>query len=141
MNDLKNMMEESSLLSLRQAASNPSFSATTAGIMLIIDAIPKFFRVTQVPPVTETHKKQRCQFCEWILEQELRKKIFVHRLIWTEEKFFMLVRKPHRKNDWKWSASDPHEIMEINNCNGDKVMIKKNRFCMHSSMKRAVQFP
>ena len=42
LNDLKNMMEEGSLISL-QAALNLSFSATTAWRMLRIDAKTKFF--------------------------------------------------------------------------------------------------
>ena len=58
-NDLKNMMEEGSLLSLRQAALNLSFSATTAWRMLRFDGKVKFFRVSTVQSLTEAHKKQR----------------------------------------------------------------------------------
>ena len=114
------MMEEGSLISLRQAAPNLSFSATTAWRMLRIDAKAKFFRITTVQPLNEAHKEQRRQFSEWILEQE---EDFVHRVIWTDEKFFMLVQKPHRKNDGKWSTSNPREIIETNDRNGAKVMI------------------
>ena len=114
LNDLKNMMEEGSLISLRQAAPILSFSATTAWRMLRIDAKAKFLRITTVQPLTEAHKEQRRQFCEWILEQE---EDFVHRVIWTDEKFFMLVQKPHRKNDGKWSTSNPREIIETNDRN------------------------
>jgi len=120
LNKLSNMMEEGSLVSLRQAAPNVSVSAATAWRMLRYDAKAKFYRVTAVQPLTEAHKEQRRQFCEWILEQE---EDFVHRVIWTDEKFFVLRQKPHRRNDGKWSTSNCREMIETNDRNGAKVMI------------------
>jgi hypothetical protein len=107
LNELMNMMAEGDQLSLRQAAPNLSVSATTAWRMLRYDAKAKFYRITSVQPLTEAHKEQRRQFCEWLLEQE---EDFVQRVIWTDEKFFVLRQKPHRKNDGKWSTSNPREI-------------------------------
>lgn len=94
LNELKNMMDEGSLVSLRQAAPNLSVSVATAWRMLKYDAKAKFYRTTSVQPLTEAHKEQRRQFCEWLLEQE---EDFVQMVIWTDEKFFVLHQKPHKK--------------------------------------------
>ena len=36
---------------------------------------------------------------------------------------FCLLQKPHRKNDGEWSRNNPHQIIETNDRNGQKVMI------------------
>ena len=47
----------------------------------------------------------------------------MQRVIWTDEKLFVLHHKPHRKNNGKWSRENPHEIIESNDRNDQKVMI------------------
>ena len=88
--------------------------------MLRYDAKAKFYRVTAVQPLTEAHKDQRRIFCEWLLTKEEE---FVQRVIWTDEKFFILRQKPHRKNDGIWSVQNPRKIVETNDRNGIKIMI------------------
>ena len=66
------------------------------------------------------HKAQRRQFCQWILQQPSN---IVNRIIWTDEKFFCLHQKPHRKNDGVWANENPRNICETNDRNDVKVMI------------------
>ena len=47
----------------------------------------------------------------------------MERVIWTDEKIFVLHQKPNRRNDGRWAAKNPYEIIECNNRNDDKVMI------------------
>ena len=54
---------------------------------------------------------------EWLLAQDEE---FVQRVIWTDEKLFVLHQKPHRKNDGKWSRENPHEFIESNDRNDQK---------------------
>ena len=45
----------------------------------------RFYHYTSVQPLTDAHKAQRRQFCQWILQQPSS---IVDRIIWTDEKFF-----------------------------------------------------
>ena len=54
----------------------------------------RFYHYTSVQPLTDAHKAQRRKFCQWILEQPSE---FVERVVWTDEKFFSLHQKHHRK--------------------------------------------
>ena len=80
----------------------------------------KFYRVTSVKRLQETHKEQRRQFCQWLLDQD---EDLVQRVIWTDEKIFVLHQKPHRKNDGRWSAKKPRDIAGCNDRNDEKIMI------------------
>ena len=42
---------------------------------------------------------------------------------WTDEKYFCLDQKPHRKNDGIRSNDCPHETIESNSPNDQKVMV------------------
>ena len=84
------------------------------------DMKAKFCRVTLVQKLSDDHKQQRRNFCEWLLAQD---EDFVRRVIWTDENLFVLHQKPHRKNDGKWARENPHEFIESNERNDQKVMI------------------
>lgn len=118
--EVRNLVTENRVESLRKIAPHSSSSLTTIWKILRYDLKFKFYRITSVQPLTATHKQQRRQFCEWLLSQP---EDFVQKIIWTDEKFFCLHQKPHRKNDGVWSESNPHKITETNNRNDVKVMI------------------
>ena len=80
----------------------------------------KFYRVNPVQKLSDDHKQQRRHFCEWLLTQD---EDFVQRVIWTDEKLFVLHQKPYRKNGGKGSRQNPHEFIESNDRNDQKVMI------------------
>ena len=73
-------------------------------------------------PLIGAHKKQRMKFCRWLLEQP-KPENFALNVIWTDEKYFYLHQKPHRRNDGIWAFENLHEIIETNNRNDLKVMM------------------
>ena len=107
--EAERLLEEDPSLSLRKAAPNLSISRATTHKLFKIDLRRKFYKISPVQPLEPSHKQQRQDFCEWILGQE---EDLVERVIWTDEKIFVLHQKPNRKNDGRWAAKKPHEIIE-----------------------------
>lgn len=118
--EVERLLAERPFLSLRQAAPNAAISMSTLHRILKCDLKHKFYHTISVQRLQETHKKQRRQFCQWLLDQD---EDLVKRVIWTDEKIFVLHQKPHRKNDGRWSAENPRDIIECNDRNDEKVMI------------------
>lgn len=117
---LQELLNGEESFSVRKAALKISVSPTTFWKMLRYDSKAKFYRQSAVQPLTEAHMEQRRQFCTWILEQPDN---FAQRIIWTDEKFFVLHQRPNRKNDGKWAQRNPHEIVETNDRNDKKIMM------------------
>ena len=88
--------------------------------ILRYDIKAKFYHPTTVQPLTAFHIQQRLEFNNWFLAQE---EGFEQRVMWTDEKFFVLRQRPNRKNDGIWSRSNPHEIIETNDRNRTKVIL------------------
>lgn len=118
--EVERLFAEHPSLSLHQAASNVSVSMSTLRKILKYDMEHKFYRITSVQRMRETHKEQRRHFCQWLLDQD---EDLVQRVIWMDEKIFVLHHKTHRKNDGRWSAENPRAIVECNDRNDEKVMI------------------
>ena len=118
--EVKTFLVENPTNSLRKTEQQLSIKKTTLWRIVRHSLDFKFYHITSVQPLTEAHKEQRLKFCEWILAQPAD---FVQKVVWTDEKFFCLHQKHHRKNDGRWSAENPREIMETNNRNDLKVMI------------------
>jgi len=106
-------------ISLRKAVQTISPTKTTMWRIVRHALKLRFHHFTSVQPSTNAHTAQRRKFCQWNLEQPSE---LVARVVWTDEKF-CLHQKPHRENDWIWSALDPHNICETNDRNDVKVMI------------------
>ena len=81
-----------------------------------------FYLVKSFQPLTDAHKKQRTEFCRLYLEQRNPER-FVMNVIRTDEKYFCLKLKPHRKNYGSRSNECPHKIAESNNRYDQKVML------------------
>ena len=120
MEEVERLFAEHLSLLFRQAAPNVSVSMSTLHKILKYDMHHKFYRITSVQRLQETHKEQRHQFCQWLLDQD---EDLVQTVIWTDEKIFALHQKPDRKNDGRWSAENPRDIAECNDRNDEKVMI------------------
>ena len=117
---INEMLEENTSLSLRQWSPQVSLSATTVWRILRFDLSTKFYRPSTVQSLSESHVEQRKIFCTWLLQQPAS---FVQKVIWTDEKIFVLNQKPNRKNDGLWSKVNPHQIVETNDRNAKKVMM------------------
>ena len=118
--EVKNFLHENPSSSLKNASERISPSKTTMWRIVRFDLKMRFYRFTSVQTLTDEHKAQRRRFCEWLLEQPSD---LVERIVWTDEKFFVLHQKPHRKNDGTWSEEHPHQICETKDRNDAKVMI------------------
>ena len=118
--EAKTFFEEIPSCSLRKASQQISPTKTTLWRIVRHDLRLRFYHYTSVQPLTDAHKAQRRQFCQWILQQPSN---IVDRIIWTDEKFFCLHQKPHRKNDGVWANENPRNICETNDRNDVKVMI------------------
>ena len=118
--EVKDFIEENPRCSLRKAEQQISPSKTTLWRILRYDLNFKFYHYKMVQSLSDVHKEQRKKYCEWLLEQPNN---FVDRVVWTDEKFFCLNQKPHRKNDGTWCDENPRKICETNNRNDLKVMI------------------
>lgn len=118
--EVENFYEENPNCSLRKAVQQISPTKSTLWRIVRHELRYRFYRYTSVQPLTDAHKAQRRQFCEWILEQPSE---IVDKIVWTDEKFFCLHQKPHRKNDGVWARENPHNICETNDRNDIKVMI------------------
>ena len=79
----------------------------------------KPYRATLCQTLTEAHKSQRLEFCQWLLEQEEE---FVHSIIWGDEKWFHLTQHPNRQNVRYWSVTNPHFIVPSKAQGCSKIM-------------------
>ena len=120
--EVRTTVYENSLRSIIKSKPLFDVSQTTLYRILKDDLKYRFYHVKSAQPLTNAHKKQRTEFCRWLLEQRNSER-FVKNVIWTDEKYFCLNQKPHRKNDGIWSNECPHEMVESNNRNDQKVML------------------
>ena len=91
--------------SLRKAPQQISPTKTTLWRIVRHDLRFRFYHYTSVQPLTDAHKAQRRQFCQWILQQPSN---IVDRITWTDEKFFLPPSKTsskERRSLGKWKFS------------------------------------
>ena len=81
----------------------------------------KFYRPSTVQPLTQDHMNQRKVFCNWLLDKP---EDFVQKIIWTDEKIFVLNQRPNRKNDGTWSTENPHQENV-----STRMVVISNTFC------------
>ena len=118
--EINDLLSEETMLSVRKIAPTVSVSASTVWRILRYDLKARFYHPATVQPLSVSHIEQRKVFCSWILEQPAD---LVQRIIWTDEKIFVLKQRPHRKNDGRWAKENPQEVVETNDRNGQKIMI------------------
>ena len=73
------------------------------------------FKFMHVQKLLPTHHAQRKAFCQWILSQP---EDFPDRVLWSDEKWWVLHQGSNRQNDRYWAAHNPHEFIE-NKVQGD----------------------
>ena len=70
-------------------------------------------------PRSPSHKVKRKEFCDWFLAQE---EDFATRVIWSDEKWFVLKQAPNKQNERYWAPVDPVVEVECREQGGAKVM-------------------
>ena len=112
--EVRTTVYKNSLRSLRKSKHLFDVPQTTLYWILKDDLNYRFYHVKSVQPLTNAHKKQKTEFCRWLLEQRNPERLVMN-VIWTDEKYFCLNQKPHRKNEGIWSNERPRENVESNN--------------------------
>ena len=77
------------------------------------------YKSRTVVPLSDAHKADRAAFCQWLLQQPPE---FEERVIWSDEKWFVLRQKPNKQNERYWAPSNPDVEVECNEQGGLKVM-------------------
>ena len=63
--------------------------------------------------------EDRVKFCQWFLSQLWD---FAKKVLWSDEKWFVLHQALNAKNNMMWASSDPHEEVEYKSQGHSKVM-------------------
>ena len=69
--------------------------------------------------LTEKNKEDRMAFSNWFLAQE---RGFEQRVVWSDEKWFLLHGSPNSKNDVTWAPAHPEEEIECRRQGDSKIM-------------------
>jgi hypothetical protein len=77
------------------------------------------YKPKTVVPLTDAHKAGRVAFCNWFLEKPAG---FEQKVIWSDEKWFVLKQKPNKQNERYWAPCDPCVEVECREQGGKKVM-------------------
>ena len=78
----------------------------------------KPYKLHRSQELTEDHKKQRYDFCKWIIDEE----IDPNKIIFTDEKWFCLSGPSNQQNTRIWSISNPFAYEETYCQARDKVL-------------------
>ena len=104
---------------LRDASEELDISMTTIWRILRLELKWKPYKPLRVNMLTEKNKEDRVNFCKWYLDQE---EDFGQRVIWSDEKWFVLQGAPNSKNDVTWVPWHPEEEEECRRQGDSKIM-------------------
>ena len=79
----------------------------------------KPYKPLRVNMLSEQNKTDRVEFCRWFLDQGEE---FAQRVIWSDEKWFVLHPAPNTQNDVVWAPWHPEEEVECRRQGDSKVM-------------------
>ena len=71
----------------------------------------KPFKYSLVQKLLPSHHRQRKNFCRWLLDKPEN---FADKVLWSDEKWWVLHHRPNRQNDRYWAAHNPHQFVECN---------------------------
>lgn len=104
---------------LKEASERLSLSFGTVWNILRRKLNWKAYRPHKVQVLSSANMESRLSACEyWLTFPES----WFERVIWTDEKWFVLQQSPNLQNDRYWAPVNPHEIVECKKAHGSKVM-------------------
>ena len=79
----------------------------------------KPYRTHRAPALTPAHVEMRLSTCNFFLQFQ---ECWFERVIWTDEKMFVLIQEPHRQNDRTWAPVSPEKVAQCKKAGGEKWM-------------------
>jgi hypothetical protein len=104
--------------SIRRISRDLSIPISTTYKIMRSDLHLKPFKYHRSQELTEQHKRQRLEFCHWILASN----IDPQKVIFTDEKWFHLKPHPNRQNARYWTIKNPFLYDDSVKQGGEKVM-------------------
>lgn len=116
---MKNFFTENDRSHIREASDRLNLSMGTVWKVLRKNLKWKAFKPHKVQVLSPANKLARKSACEfWLTFPES----WFERVIWTDEKWFVLRSPPHSQNDRYWAPANQHEVVECNKAHGEKIM-------------------
>ena len=79
----------------------------------------KPYRTHRAPAFSPAHIETRLSACNFFLQFQDE---WFERVIWTDEKMFVLIQEPHRQNDRTWAPVSPEKVAQCKKAGGEKCM-------------------
>ena len=111
--------EEDYRRSISEAVNELNLAFSTIWRILRKDLHWKPYRFKRVQKLSPNNREARVSFSQWVLGKEAG---WENRVIFSDEKFFVLHQAPNRQNDRCWAPHDPQEEVESNIRFDKKVM-------------------
>ena len=105
--------------SIREASSELGLSYGTVYRILKQKLSWKPYKIRRVQCLTDAQVESRLTACKFWLEFQEE---WFERIIWTDEKMFVLVSEPHRQNDRVWALVSPNKVAACKKTTGTKCM-------------------
>ena len=116
---VRNFFMENERSNIREASSRLNLSIGTVWKILRKNLKWKAFKPHKVQVLSAANRLARMSACEyWLTFPET----WFERVIWTDEKWFVLRSPPHSQNDRYWAPVHRHEVVECKKAHGEKMM-------------------
>ena len=117
--NVKQFFEENPEAHIREASETLQLSTGTIWNILRKKLKWKSYRIHKVQCLSPSNKESRLNACQFWLNFSEE---WFERVIWTDEKWFVLKQAPNCHNDRYWAPANRHELVECKKAHGEKVM-------------------
>ena len=116
---VKQFFEENQAAHVKEASERLLLSVGTVWNILRRQLKWKCYRPHRVQCLSPANKEARLSACQfWLTFSEE----WFERVIWTDEKWFVLEQSPNSQNDRYWAPKNRHNVVECKKAHGAKVM-------------------
>ena len=117
---VQNFFEANPTTSIKTAARELDLSVGTTWFIIRKSLKWKPYRYKRVNRLTPQNEENRLAFCNWILSKEIG---FERKIIFSDEKIFVLHPSPNRQNDRVWAPWDPDAEVACRYQGDSKLMV------------------
>ena len=116
---VKVFFKENSAAHVRQASQQLKMATGKVWKILRRNLRWRPYRPHLAPALTSAHQASRLQACRFWLQHA---EDWFERVLWSDEKWFVLMPAANTKNKVIWCPSNPHKIILCKKAHGEKVM-------------------